>query len=272
MPDKYFDVDGVATLVHHRGETTLPGAPPLLANGSTVLLFHDAGGNGNCFRELMDCLESNHSPVSFDQPGHGRSGELDSLTSIEAMAVHAETLVKNWEPGELVLVGEGMGAAVAIEVANRAKVNVAGIVCVGSSGKSVDLTEEIEQLALIAAGKARRQFDSTGYSPNTDEGVFRTAFTEWVKTDPRATVGARRAQQKWNSDADISKVATPVLVVIGEHTEAEYQDSAQEFADALPNGTATHLEGASRHAVIENPTKLSAAIDEYVQGLGQRHD
>ena len=122
-----FDVDGVATLAHHRGETTLPGAPPGLANGSTVLLFHDAGGNGNCFRELMDCLEANHSPVSFDQPGHGRSGELDSLTSIEAMAVHAEELVKNWEGGHLILVGEGMGAAVAIEVANRAKVNVAGM-------------------------------------------------------------------------------------------------------------------------------------------------
>ena len=103
MPDKYFDVDGVATLAHHRGETTLPGAPPRLANGSTVLLFHDAGGNGNCFRELMDCLEANHSPVSFDQPGHGRSGELDSLTSIEAMAVHAEELVKNWEGGHLIL-------------------------------------------------------------------------------------------------------------------------------------------------------------------------
>ena len=46
MPDKYFDVDGVATLVHHRGETTLPGDTPHLAKGKNEMQMQEAGGNG----------------------------------------------------------------------------------------------------------------------------------------------------------------------------------------------------------------------------------
>jgi len=267
VPDKYFEVDGVATLVHHRGESTLPGAPPDLSNGCSVLLLHDAGSNGNSFRDLMDRLAIDHSPVSFDQPGHGRSGELDSLTSVEAMAVHAENLVENWDLNNLIVVGEGMGAAVALELASRAILHIVGVVCIGAVGQSVDLSQEISELTLIASGKARRQFDSTGYGPDTDESVFRKAFAEWVKTDPRAALGARRAQEKWNGDADVSHVKIPTLVVIGEHTEDQYRESSERLADDLPLGTKRGLDGAARRAAIENPAGLSLVIDAFSNEL-----
>jgi len=267
VPDKYFEVDGVATLVHHRGKSTLPGEPPDLTNGCSLLLLHDAGSNGNSFRDLMDCLALNHSPVSFDEPGHGRSGELDSLASVEAMAVHAENLVGNWGLNNLLVVGEGKGAAVAIELARRAIINVAGVVCIGAVGQSVDLSQEISELALIASGKARRQFDSTGYASDTDESVFRKAFAEWVKTDPRAALGARRAQAKWNADADVSHIKTPVLVVIGEQTEDHYRDSSERLADELPRGATRGLDGAALRGAIEKPAELSLIIDAFSNEL-----
>ena len=267
MPDKYFDVSGVATLVHHRGDSTLPGAPPCLTSGPPILFFHDAGGNGNCFRQLMDCLEPSYSPISFDQPGHGRSGGLDSLDSVEAMAQHAENLVQSWNLDQPILVGEGMGAAVAIEIASRSAINAKGLVCFGAVGRSVDLTQEISELALIASGKARRQFDSTGYSPDTEEGVFRTAFGEWVKTDPRATLGARRAQEKWNADADVSQLQVPVLVVIGEHTEPEFCETAEGLVGELANSSTQQLPGAARRGAIEKPFELSDIINNFAQDL-----
>ena len=85
MPKKYVTVDGVATLVHHRGPTTLPGTPPSTDAGTTVICCHDAGTDGNQFADLMDELVPEHSPMAYDQPGHGRSAGLDSLGSIDAM-------------------------------------------------------------------------------------------------------------------------------------------------------------------------------------------
>ena len=49
MAAKYFTVDSVATIVHHRGPTTLPGQAPAPADGPTVLCLHDVAGNGNVF-------------------------------------------------------------------------------------------------------------------------------------------------------------------------------------------------------------------------------
>lgn len=268
MPRKYLQIDGLATLVHHRGVTTLPGAAPDTSRGRVIACLHDAGGNGNCFAALMDSLADHHSPISFDQPGHGRSGGLDSLGSIDAMAAHAETVLSGWDVRDIVLVGEGMGASVALEMAARGNVPISGVVAVGTVGLAPDLSAEIEELAAITAGKARRQFDQSGYAPDTGREVYGAAFQEWVKTDPRATVNDRRGQAEWPGAANVAKVTCPVTVVIGEHTEDQHSTAAKALAAAVPAGSTAELTGASRHGVIEQPAELAALIDQFVAGLG----
>ena len=115
MPQKYVTLDSVATFVHHRGPTTLPGAPPDLSRGAPIVCIHGAGDNGNSFGPLLDALAANHSPISFDFPAHGRSGGLDSLGDIAVMAAHTKALVDQLGIANPVLVGNGMGAAVAVE-------------------------------------------------------------------------------------------------------------------------------------------------------------
>jgi len=267
VPRKYVQIDGLATLVHHRGTSTLPGAPPDTTQGSVIAFLHDAGGNGNCFSAVMDALAEDHSPVSFDQPGHGRSGGLDSLGGIEAMAEHAESVLAGWGVENVVLVGEGMGASVALEVACRGRLSTAGIVGVGTVGLSPDLDEEIEQLAAITAGKARRQFDQSGYAPDTGREAYGAAFQEWVKTDPRATVNDRRGQAAWDGGAAASSVGCPVLVVVGEHTEDEHRAAADEIA-AATGGSTAELAGAGRRGVVEQPEALASIIGGFASGLG----
>ncbi len=267
MPRKYVQTDGLATLVHHRGKTTLPGTPPDTSTGRVVVFLHDAGGNGNCFAALMDALSDRHSPISFDQPGHGRSGGLDSLGSIEAMAAHAESVLGSWGLSDVVLLGEGMGASVALEMAARGNTPVAGVVAVGTVGLAPDLSDEIAELAAITAGKARRQFDQSGYAPDTPREVYGAAFGEWVKTDPRATVEDRRGQEDWDGLSRAADVSCPVTVVIGEHTEGSYRAMAEEIAQST-GGRTVELAGAGRHGVIEQPAALAELIDEFTSGLG----
>ena len=268
MPDKYFEIAGAAILVHHRGETTLPGSPPPLERGQTILFLHDAGANGNSFASVMDALAEDHSPVSFDFPGHGRSGSLDSLASIEEFAQHTEELLREWDVGSLVVVGEGLGAAVGLELTKRQQVTVDALICIGTVGPDADLTEEIKELELITAGKARRNFDTSGYAPEPDEKVLREAFAQWVKTDPRATLGARRAQRSWNAEAELSGIGTPTLVVIGEHSESASRESSEGLVRDLADASVETLPGAGRHGAIEQPQSLAAVIARTINSLG----
>lgn len=264
MAAKYFDVDGVATLVQHRGPTTLPGDPPDTGNGAAVVCMHDAGGNGNGFAALLDELVDGHSPISYDQPGHGRSASLDSLGDMSLMADHARTLVDALAVEHPVLVGEGLGAAVAIEAAVGDPSWPAALVLCGGAASSFDVDDEVEKLSLITAGRARREFDRTGYSPDTPREVYQRAFGEWVKTDPRVTLGDRRAQAAWDRTDDLGSITCPVLVVVGEHEEAPYREAATALAEAIPSGTLVDLAGAGRRGVIEQPAGLAAAIDGFL--------
>ncbi|MEM8923213.1 MAG: alpha/beta hydrolase [Actinomycetota bacterium] len=265
MPKKYLTVGGVATLVHHRGPTTLPEAPPSTAQGATVLCCHDAGTDGTRFADLMDALADAHRPIAYDQPGHGRSGELDSLGSIPAMVAHLHGLAEVWSLSGMVLVGEGLGGALALQAATDHPELVRAVVVVGDAGPAFELDDEIAALTAITTGRARRDFDRTGYAPDTDRSVYQKAFASWVTTDPRATLGDRRAQAAW-SIGDGPTV--PVLIVVGEHTEPDRLAAADALAAAVPSATVTRLEGAGRRGVLEQPTALATVIDAFVTEHG----
>lgn len=261
MPQKYLAVDGTATLIHHRGSTTLPGSPPDTTTGATVICLHDAGTGGGWFDDLLDHLDA-HSPMAYDQPGHGRSGGLDSLDSVEAMAAQLRALAATWSLTDVVLVGEGLGAAVALQAATDDPGFASALVLIGGAAASFELAAEIDSLAAITAGKARREFDRTGYAPDTERAVYQQAFGHWVKTDPRATLGARRAQAAW-ALAD-PPPATPTLVVVGEHEEEASVAAATSLVERLPGATLHRLDGAGRRGAIEQPAALAAAIASFI--------
>lgn len=261
MPKKYVTVDGVATLVQHRGQTTLPGSPPDTSVGATIICCHDAGTDGNQFADLLDQLADANSPIAYDQPGHGRSASLDSLGSIDAMVSHLKSLADSWDVTDPVLVGEGLGAAVALQAAVNHPDWVSAVVLIGDTAASYELDDEIDQLSAITSGKARREFDRSGYAPDTDRSVYQKAFGNWVKTDPRATLGDRKAQASWSL---ASAPATPALVVIGEHTEEGPAAAAEALAAQLPNATVERLGGAGRRGVLEQPEALAVTINAFL--------
>ncbi|MEM7337001.1 MAG: alpha/beta hydrolase [Actinomycetota bacterium] len=261
MPQKYLSIDGVATLVHHRGPTTLPGSPPDLSTGRSVVCCHDAGVDGTRFGPLLDALAEGHSPMAYDQPGHGRSAGLDSLGSIDGLVGHLRGIGTAWSLDGPVLVGEGLGAAMAVQAATEAPDWPSALVLVGDVGASYDVDAEIEQLSAITAGKARREFDRSGYAPDTERPVYQQAFAAWVKTDPRATLGDRRAQAAWSL---ASPPAVPTLIVTGAHQPEAEVARAADLIGHLPAATHETLAGAGRHGVLEQPAALAALIDRFL--------
>lgn len=264
MPQKYFQVEGVATFLRHTGETTLPGMPPRTDRGQVVLCLHGAGGNAGQFSDLLEALAPHHSPMAFDQPGHGRSGGLDSLASIEQMAAFTGALIEKLGLPKPVLLGHSMGCAVALELALAHPERLAGLVLVGGGARVDGLEPVVEELARVAAGKARRGFARELYAAGASDDVLRRGFAEDMKTDPRARVGAFRALVAYDARDRIGAIRLPTIAVVGDQELPNAVAAADLVASKIPGVSKIIVEGAGHMLPMEKPEALAGAVEEFI--------
>jgi pimeloyl-ACP methyl ester carboxylesterase len=265
VPHKYAAVDGVATYVHHVGPTTLPEVVPDLSRGEVIVCLHCSGGNGAMFDGVLAGLAGAHSPLALDFPGHGRSGGLDSLGSIERMAAFTAAFLERWGVERAVLLGHSMGGAVALRLALERPASVRALVLVASGarfrGAALPLIER------VVAGKERRPFFRDAYSPKASPEVLRRGFTEDLKTDPRALAGDFGACRAFDAEADLERVAVPTLVAIGEDEDADQRARGELLAQRIRGATLVRIAGAGHMVPLEQPDALAGAVAEFLAHL-----
>ncbi len=267
MPHKYFHILGIATYVHHRGVTTLPDVPPDFGRGQTLLCLHGSGETGAVFDGLMDRLAENHSPVAFDQPGHGRSGGLDSLGSVAKMAEFSQALCKELGLGPAVLLGHALGGAVALECALRSPESVRALVLCASGARLAVSDDELELQQRVSEGKARRPFQREMFGPAATPEVLRRGFLEDMKTDPRARLGDLRACRSWDRGGELAEIACPCLVVIGEHEQPARRAQAEALHQNIPGARKLEIPGAGHRLPLEAPDALAVAVENFLAEL-----
>lgn len=269
MPQKYVRVDGVATFVHHVGPTTLPERPPVLTRGETIVCLHGAGPSSAEFVDLLSRLEATHSPLAFDRPGHARSGGLDSLPSIASMSGFTRAFCAAFGIERCVLLGASMGGCIALETALTAPALVRALVLVAGRARFAAGAERLERLRLITEGKARREFDRSGYSPSATPDVMRRGFMEELKTDPRVLHGNMRALDGWSREADLARVACPTLVVVGEDDSEDVRAQAELLASRIPAARRVVIPKCGHRIALEQPEALADAVRDFLAGLAK---
>ncbi|MDQ1422606.1 MAG: hypothetical protein QOD72_104, partial [Acidimicrobiaceae bacterium] len=70
----------------------------------------------------------------------------------------------------------------------------------------------------------------------------------------------------WDSQARLSAISAPVVVVVGEHEPAEARVAAEALAAAVRSGRVVTLAGAGRRGVLEQPRALA----EIVAGIAEQ--
>jgi pimeloyl-ACP methyl ester carboxylesterase len=266
---KYFDINGVAIFTHHTGPTTLPGEPPAVGPGRTLVCLHGAGSNGHVFAGLLETLGSEHRVVAFDQPGHGRSGQLDSLGEIGRMASFTLAFLDTLDLGPIVLLGHDMGAAVAMQCAlDRPDCAEALILC--SAGDRFALGKDTLDLARrVSEGKQRRPFDATAFSKKTPADIMKSAFMEGMKTDPRASYGDLLACEAWDDTAQLESLSLPALILHGEDEKETVREAARSLESRLPAAVLRELPEAGHMLPMEASEAFAGAVGRYLKGLDQ---
>ncbi len=281
MPEKYVRQAGLPILVRHTGPSTLPETPPVGADRRAVVCLHDAGLQSSLFSDLLGALRSlrkggtgddgrvprgpDACALAFDLPGHGRSGGLDALPSIEAMSECARGVTGWCRATRPILVGHGMGALVALDWARRAPESIAGLVLCGTSAALGIGDETIALMREVTLGRAARPFDPKRLAPGGSPDLMRRAWFESIQTDPRVTLvdleasrAFARALASAASPAAAAR-AVPTLVACGEHEPASELEAARALATRL-GARFTLIPSAAHWLPLEQPAALAREI------------
>lgn len=259
------------------GQTTR--ALELEGTGPPLLLLHGFADSADTWRRTLDRLaRRGRRSLALDMPGFGKAGRLRPgpvLPQLDAFATAAARHLAD-ETGEApVAVGNSLGGCVALRLAQRGEVDLAGVVPVAPAGFDhpawfrIIETAPLVRLLLAsplplpelvvrgAVGTAYRQLAFARPRGAAREVV--DAFTSHHR-DRRAVVRhlatGRRVLSELVFPFELEKIRVPVLLVWGEKDRMVAASGARHVLEALPNTTYELITDCGHCPQIEAPDRF----------------
>jgi pimeloyl-ACP methyl ester carboxylesterase len=198
--------------------------------------------------------------------------EISGFASISAMAEAALALARP----RFALAGFSLGGYVALEVVRRRPERVAGLALLCTSARSDTPEQTARRTALVAA--ARSDFDrvvrdefiavldpSHARDPKLVAGIESMVNRQGpeVLARQQGAIMARRDQR----DA-LARIGCPTLVLVGGADPVTPPERAREIALAIADSRLVVVENCGHYAPLEEPAAVTAALREWVTGLG----
>ena len=270
MPTKYADVRGYATYYYYIGKTTLPDVVPDLSRGRKLLMIHAAGSNGHAWHHQYEGLGEKHSLVALDLPGHGRSGGVEALPSVQDYTDFVVAFLDALKIDQAVIVGRSMGGAIAMDLAYRYPNRVQGLVLIATAAKFNIQPEVIETWRNVTMGRTGQPFTNLGYSPKTiaeKPEIIREGWGEQIRTDPRTRWGDIVACTKVDLREKISAIIEPALIIAGKDDQTTPPSDAEFIKSRIRNARLEVIADAAHNVTTERPDEVNAAISKFLAEL-----
>jgi magnesium chelatase accessory protein len=251
--------------------------------GPTVLLLHGTGAATHSWRGLFPLLAQQFAVIAPDLPGHGfTTAPLPAAHSLPSFAALIAALLEKLDAQPALVVGHSAGAAIAarmcldnaISPSGLAAINGAMLALQGLPGtvfsplaKLLAANALVPKLFSWRAGDravTERLLRSTG-SKLDAEGV---ALYGELMRHPAHAAAALNMMAQWDLPAlqrDISRLATPLLLIVGENDRTVPPREATRLQRLLPNARIERLADLGHLAHEEAPDKIGALIASFAE-------
>lgn len=224
----------------------------------TLFFIHGAGCTEDVFRAQRSAFEDS---VAVTLPG--RRGVSGAPDTIEAFADALHPQLERFD--RVVLCGNSMGGAIALELALRGDPRIGGVVLLGSGARLrvastvfVSLETDFE---AGARGLAPMLFAKP--SPALEE----PQVAGMLEVGRGQTIRDFRACDGFDVTGRVASLDLPLLAVTGDRDVMTPPKFALWFADRVPGTEARILPGAGHLAMIEQPDETNDAIRAFLQRL-----
>ena len=245
--------------------------------GAPVILLHGSGGEGSRWMPTIKGLASEFRVIAPDQIGWGAS---DKPLTIYHSGVFAEFLarfMKEIGVPKASLVGQSMGAGVALQMAvsypqlidRMVLVNGGGFRAAGEAPRTGAPDWHARQIANAGTLAESREYLEKMYFNHSlinDELVeqnlilrLRSAYTaESVQTANARGLGVL-------NEADVRGIKVPTLLVWGANDKLSPPANADKLNDAIAGSRKVLIDKAGHYPFIEHPDQFNAAVREFLK-------
>jgi magnesium chelatase accessory protein len=252
----------------------------IMGEGPPVLLLHGTGASTHSWRGIMPLLARHYTVIAPDLPGQGFSGEAPAeALSMEGMARAVGALMQALQAEPRLIIGHSAGAAIAARMCLDGLVAPARLVAINGAllplgGWAGQVFSPLARLMVRLPGMprlfawraadpvvVRRLLDATG-SHLDEEGI---ALYARLFRRPEHVAGTLGMMAAWDLHAlrrDLSRLKTPLLLVIGQQDKTIRPTEARRLARILPQAEIRALPGLGHLAHEEAPEGVLHAILE----------
>lgn len=249
----------------------------VLGSGPTVLLLHDADGDHLSFAPQLETLAAaGYRALAWDMPGYGRSAPVEPY-GFKGLAQRCLLLLDALQCDEVTLVGHGLGAMLALELALRAPLRVRRLaLCAG--GPPLDAAAVAAWVAprlaaldqgLDMARLAERLVARDAGSAALPEGL-RLARHCLGRVHAATYRHALRALAAFARRApELMRLRQPALLIGGEQDRCTPPEALQALAHVLGDARLVQLHGVGHWPQLEDPEGFEAALLGFLSESGQ---
>lgn len=242
--------------------------------GTAVVLLHGFLENKTMWQDLVPELGKKNRIITIDLLGHGESGCLGYVHSMEDNAEIVQAILSKLRIRKAVFVGHSMGGYVALAYAELNPENVRGLVLLNSTSKADSEERKTNRDRAIKAVKKDyttfiRLSIGNLFSPDNRERL--TDEIEKVKLEalktPLQGIVASLEGMKIRKDREVLLHLTPYpkMLILGKNDPVlNYEDSLDQIEDTAVK-LVTFPDGHMSH--IENKNELKKTLLEFFKGV-----
>ena len=268
------ELDGVATrMIRTRG------------HGAPAVLLHGWLDNAETWLLVLERLAAlDRAAIAYDQPGFGVAPPLGPGNVLDQLADFAEEAVvqaAERSGRKVVVVGNSLGGWVALRLAERRDLPIAGVVPVGPAGIrmaplffTADRIPAVSQIIGLPApvppavtrrvvGRLYRAL-AFGDPASVDQSVV-DRFTQFnvERSVIRQRIDyAKRIRADLENPFDADAIEVPVTVIWGDRDRLCVPAGARTLAGMLPHAKIVMLKGIGHTPQVEAPEVVIEAIEE----------
>ena len=240
-------------------------------SGEPALLFIHGGLAERSFWDAqLRAFADSHRTIALDLPGHGESGSDRKKWGMAEFGADVRAVVEAEKLTKVVLIGNSLGGAVAIEAALLLPGKAVGVIGVDTF-QSLDYTitpeeaqERAETFRRDYSGSVKQMVRSLFYA-DADPAVVVDAEKRMAHTPPEAAYEIFMSMAGYDVSASARKLDVPLRAVNGDLYPTDVQGVRKIKADF----EAVVLPHIGHYPMLECPEDFNRRLAEVVAGLSK---